>query len=270
MEISIQLIKELRIQTGSGFMECKTALQKSNGDMKRAIDYLRTLGLCIANKKILRKTKFGRIFVYKDKNYGFLLEMNSETDFVANNNEFKDLGQKIVTYAGINKIFSLNILNNFFNLQKISLISKVRENIVIRRIQHLTGDYIDSYIHLGKIGVVISGTCLSKSINRYKEYFKNISMHIAASCPLYLSDQDIPKDILQREKSIQETIANKTGKNSHVLKSIVKGRMNKFVNNITLLRQNFILNPKITIGDFLKNNSISINSFVRFQVGECL
>ncbi|VFP79161.1 translation elongation factor Ts [Buchnera aphidicola] len=271
MKISIQQIKELRIKTGSGFMECKTALQKSNGDIKRAVDYLRTLGLYIASRKILRKTKFGRIFLYKDKNYGVLLELNSETDFVSNNDEFKNFGQEIVNYAGINKIFSLKSLNDIFNLKKISFISKVRENIVIRRIQYLTGgDYIDSYIHLGKIGVIISGKVLLESMNRYKEYFKNISMHIAASCPLYLSDQNIPKEILKREKNIQKKIAKKTGKNSHVLKSIVNGRMNKFKDKITLLRQNFILDPKIKISDFLSKNSIFINSFVRFQVGEHL
>ncbi|MGI4816754.1 MAG: translation elongation factor Ts [Janthinobacterium lividum] len=270
MDISILQIKQLREKTGSGFMECKIALQKSNGNIENAVDYLRTLGVCIANRNISRHTNCGRVFLYQDKNLGVLLELNSETDFVANNDEFKIFGQKIVNYVGTNKLFSLRDVRDFFNSQNIALIAKVRENIVIRRIKYLTGSVINSYLHLGKIGVIVKGKILS-DMNDYKyQFFKNIAMHIASSRPLFLFEKDIPQDILDRETQVQQNIANKTGKNSYVLKSIVKGRLKKFVDNITLIRQKFIMDPKITIGDFLNKNSIFIQDFIYFKVGESL
>ncbi|WP_172800924.1 translation elongation factor Ts [Buchnera aphidicola] len=266
MEISIKLIKELRRKTGSGFVECKTALQKSNGNLMHAIDYLRTLGSCIAEGKALHSTQFGRIFIYQDSRIGVLLEVNSETDFVANNDSFKLFGQKIVDFSGMNKLFQLSELNKIFDSEKNSYIAKFRENIVIQRIQHVIGDQIGSYNHLGKIGVVLSGTI--SSLKSKDKNLKYIAMHIAASKPLYLTEKEIPEDALTRERNIQQKIAEKTGKNAHVLDAIVSGRMNKYINDITLMRQNFIINPKIIVGEYLKENNISINSFVRFQVGD--
>ncbi|WP_154027323.1 translation elongation factor Ts [Buchnera aphidicola] len=268
MEISKKLIQELRIKTGSGFMNCKVALQKSKGNIANAIDYLRTVGACIADSKITRKTLCGRIFLYQDKSIAVLLELNSETDFVANNNEFKIFGQTVVDYAGINKLFALNDLNNIFNEQRISLIAKIHENIIIRRIQYTTGNIISSYIHAHKIGVLVNGLTLSPMKDNKDQYFKYVAMHIAASRPLFLSEQDIPKDVLERETHIQQNIANKTGKNNYIIKSIVKGRVDKFISEITLIRQKFIVDPTITINDYLKKNSISICSYIRMQVGE--
>ncbi|VFP81068.1 Elongation factor Ts [Buchnera aphidicola (Cinara kochiana kochiana)] len=272
MEISKKLIQELRSKTGSGFMDCKVALQKSNGNINHAIDYLRTLGVCIATGKISRQTEFGRIFLYHDKNVGVLLELNSETDFVANNDEFNNFGKTVVNYSGKKKIFILNDLNNIFNSQRISLISRIRENIIIRRIKYITGNTIISYVHSNKIGVLVEGIVSSSSNkdnkNNINQCFKNVAMHIAASRPLFLSEIDIPKDIIEREISIQKNIANKIGKNNHVIKSIVQGRINKFINDITLIRQKFIMDPKIIINDYLNSNSITIRSFIRIQVGE--
>ncbi|WP_172598719.1 translation elongation factor Ts [Buchnera aphidicola] len=268
MEISKKLIQELRIKTGSGFIDCKTALQKSNGNIDNAIDYLRTLGSCIAERKLSRKTEFGRIFLYHDKCVGVLLELNSETDFVANNHEFKTFGQIVVDYAGTNKIFTLNNLNNIFNSQRISLISRVRENIIIRRMKYITGNTISAYIHSNKIGVLVKGSICSSVKENKDQNFKHIAMHIAASHPLFLSEKDIPKDVIEREMYIQKNIADQTGKNDYVIKSIVQGRVNKFINDVTLIHQKFIMDPKITINDYLKRNSISIYSFVRIQVGE--
>ncbi|WP_075474605.1 translation elongation factor Ts [Buchnera aphidicola] len=268
MDISILQIKQLRAQTGSGFMECKIALQKSNGNIENAVDYLRTLGACIADRSISHHTNCGRIFLYQDENLGVLLELNSETDFVANNDEFKMFGQKVVDYAGTNKLFNLQDIRDFFNSQHITLIAKVRENIVIRRIKHLTGKFLNSYLHLGKIGVLVKGKILLDVDDDKHQCLKHIAMHIASSHPLFLFERDIPQDILNRETQVQQNIANKIGKNSYVIKSIVKGRVKKFINNITLIHQKFIMNPKITVNDFLKKNSVSIQDFVYFQVGE--
>ncbi|VFP84913.1 Elongation factor Ts [Buchnera aphidicola (Cinara splendens)] len=270
MDISILQIKQLRAQTGSGFMECKKALQKANGNIENAVDYLRTLGICIADRNISHHANCGRIFLYQDKNLGVLLELNSETDFVANNDEFKIFGQKIVDYIGTKKLFNLQDIRDFFNSQNIALIAKVRENIIIRRIKYLIGSVTNSYLHLGKIGVVVTGKILS-DMNDYKyQCFKHVAMHIASSRPLFLFEKDIPQDILDRETQVQQSIANKTGKNSYVLKSIVNGRLKKFINNITLVHQKFIMDPKITVGDFLNKNSISIQDFIYFKVGESL
>ncbi|WP_158349036.1 translation elongation factor Ts [Buchnera aphidicola] len=267
MVTSIKLIKELRMKTGSGFLECKVALQKSNGNLAHAIDYLRTAGACLAERKILRKTKFGRIFLYQQSNLGVLLELNSETDFVSSNKEFENFGQMIIDFAGSNNLFDIEKLNNFFEQKKILLISKFSENIVIRRIQYLTGNMITSYMHLGKIGVILSGTNSLNSCSQ-KKHFKYVAMHIAATNPRYLSETDIPSDIMIREKNIQSQIAEKTGKNPTVLQAIIQGRMNKFINEISLIRQSFIKNPKITVGEYLKKHRLSINSFIRFQVSE--
>ncbi|ABJ90619.1 translation elongation factor Ts [Buchnera aphidicola] len=269
MKISVKLIKELRIKTGSGYLECKRALQKSNGNIINAINYLRIVGTDIAQRKVLRKTKFGRIFSYCSKNLGVLLELTSETDFVSKNEEFKNFGEKIVNFSGNNKIFDLTEINEIFNSKKINFISRVRENIEINKIKYITGNIIESYQHLGKIGVIISGKMLSPNTHlNTTKCFKNIAMHVAAAAPLYLSELDIPNNVLQKETDIQKSIAKKTGKSSKILQAIIKGRLKKFISEITLINQNFIINPKITIHDYLKENQVWINNFIRLQVGE--
>lgn len=267
MNISIELIKELRMKTGSGFLECKKALQKNNGNLISAIDYLRTLGACIAEKKTLHQTQFGRIFLYINKNIGALLELNSETDFVCNNDEFKKFGQKIVEFIVVNQLFDIKQINDVFKEELISYISKFQENIIIQRIQYIKGDFLFSYLHLNKIGVIVSGNNLLNNSNE-EQHFKNIAMHIAAANPVCVLERDVPESIINREMNIQKKIAYQSGKSEHVLNCIINGRMNKFIKNLALLSQNFIINPKITVSDYLKQYSISVSSFIRFQVGE--
>lgn len=256
------LIKELRSRTGAGFMECKRALIEENGDIELSIDNLRKSGQAQAEKKIHNVTNQGLIFAKVQNKIGVMLELTCETDFVAKDNLFSTLGKEIILTALSKKIENIYDIKNIFQIKKTELISKVGENIKINRFSFIKGSNITSYIHGGRIGVLVS------SSSSDKELLKKIAMHIAASKPEYLSPDDISDSVFQREYKIQLELAKKQNKSSSILKKIVQGRMNKFINSISLTGQNFIMDTTKTVGALLNENNTCIISFNRFQIGE--
>lgn len=256
------LIKELRSRTGAGFMECKRALIEENGDIELSIDNLRKSGQAQAEKKIHNVTNQGLIFAKVQNKIGVMLELTCETDFVAKDNLFSTLGKEIILTALSKKIENIYDIKNIFQIKKTELISKVGENIKINRFSFIKGSNITSYIHGGRIGVLVS------SSSSDKELLKKIAMHIAASKPEYLSPDDISDSVFQREYKIQLELAKKQNKSSSILKKIVQGRMNKFINSISLTGQNFIMDTTKTVGALLNENNTRIISFNRFQIGE--
>ncbi|QCO70792.1 translation elongation factor Ts [Buchnera aphidicola] len=260
--INTCLIKELRSRTGAGFLECKRALLKENGNIELAIDNLRKSGQMIAEKKINNITNQGVIFSKIQNNIGVMLELNCETDFVSKDHSFICLGEDIILKALEKKIKNINQLKDMFESKRTDLVLKVGENINIRRFCCIEGENIFSYLHGIRIGVLVSAGPLNKII------LKNIAMHIAASKPEYLHPENVSSAVFKREYEIQSELASNLKKPPHLLKKIIDGRMNKFINNISLTGQNFIIDPTKTVGDILKENHSYITSFIRFELGE--
>ncbi|ACL30048.1 translation elongation factor Ts [Buchnera aphidicola str. APS (Acyrthosiphon pisum)] len=256
------LIKELRSRTGAGFLACKRALLEENGDIESAIDNLRKSGKLTAEKKINNITNQGAIFSKIKNNIGVMLELNCETDFVSKDNLFICLGEDILVEALEKRIKDINQLKVIFESRRTELVSKVGENINIRRFHLIEGENIFSYLHGVRIGVLVSSSSLNKTI------LKNIAMHIAASKPEYLHPKNVSSEVFQREYQIQLELAKNLNKPSNLLKKIIDGRMEKFVNNISLTSQSFIMNPIKTVGDILNENHAHIESFIRFELGE--
>ncbi|AAM67785.1 translation elongation factor Ts [Buchnera aphidicola] len=260
--ITALLIKELRLRTGAGFMECKRALIEEKGDIELSIDNLRKSGQARAEKKIHNITNQGLIFAKIKNKIGAMVELNCQTDFVAKDTLFYSLGKEIILTALSKKIKNIDDIRNVFEIKKTELIVKTGENIKINRFSFIEGDNIISYIHSGRIGVLVSASNLNQ------ETLKNIAMHIAASKPEYLSPNDISDSVFKREYEIQLELAKKQNKSSEILKKIVQGRMNKFVNDISLVGQKFIMDNTKTVGALLNEYNARIISFIRFEIGD--
>ncbi len=262
--ITADLIKELRFRTRAGFLECKRALVEENGNIELSIDNLRKSGKINAEKKINNITNQGMIFAKTRDNIGVLLELNCETDFVSKDDLFVFLGKDIVSTALINKIQTIDHLKSIFEEKRTMLISKIGENINIRRFYFMKGECVLSYVHGVRIGVLVNSTLLNKTI------LKNIAMHIAASKPEYLHPENVCSKLFEREYKIQLELVKNLKKPANILNKIVEGRMKKFVNNISLKSQNFIMDSTKTVEDILNENSADIKSFMRFELGEMI
>ncbi|CAL4326296.1 translation elongation factor Ts [Buchnera aphidicola] len=262
--ITASLIKTLRSRTGAGFLECKRALLEENGDIELSIDNLRKSGKMHAEKKIKNTTNQGMIFSKIKNNIGVMLELNCETDFVSKDELFISLGKDIILTTLKNEIKDINELKNIFEEKRIDLVSKVRENINIRRFHFMQGENIVSYVHGNRIGVLVDANFFNAII------LKNIAMHIAASKPKYVHPKHVSDSVFKREYEIQLALAKNLNKPSVVLNKILEGRMNKFINNISLTGQNFIIDSTKTVGDILKEHNGYIKSFIRFELGEVI
>ncbi|QCI17059.1 elongation factor Ts [Buchnera aphidicola (Aphis helianthi)] len=260
--ISAELVKKLRLRTGVGFMECKRALIEENGDIELSIDNLRKSGKLQASKKLQNTTNQGLIFSNIENNTGAMIELNCQTDFVSKDALFIALGKEIISSILSNKIIKIDDIKKHFEEQLTELIIKFDENIKINRFKIIKGNNIFSYIHAGRIGVLVSANNLNQDI------LKNIAMHIAASKPEYIYPHEVPKSIFEREYNIQLELVKNYKKPTSILQKIVDGRMNKFVNNISLVGQNFIIDPNKTVGEILNENNGSVVSFDRFEIGE--
>ncbi|CAL4321561.1 Elongation factor Ts [Buchnera aphidicola (Protaphis terricola)] len=264
ISINAALIKKLRLLTGVGFMECKRALLEENGNIELSIDNLRKSGQMKVVQKLKNTTNQGAIFSKVQDHIGVIFELNCETDFVSKDNLFINLGQEIISVAFLKNINNLFDIRSYFKEKITDLIIKFGENIQISRFNIIQGDHIFSYVHRSRIGVLVS----AKNLN--KEILKNIAMHIVASKPEYIYPKDIPDSIFKREYNIQLELVKKYKKPINILKKIVDGRMNKFVNNISLVGQDFIVDSNKKVGQILKDNKGSIISFIRFELGEKL
>ena len=290
IKISTSDIKKLRDLTGAGFLDCKEALDNSNSNIEKAIDFLRKKGISTAQKKGDRTASEGLIAITKDnsnKEAG-VIEINSETDFVARNEDFQNFVSNL-------SIINLKQKGNLDKLMKseytdtkekvsdalTNLISKIGENLIIRRSNFIsiTNGFIGAYVHnvekdfMGKIGVLISVET-NIEFQVINDFLKKICMHIAASNPISLSSSDIDKDILKKEKDFQLEEIKKSGKDKLIQEKILVGKMNKYFNEVVLFEQNFVMDSNIKIKQFIENTSkelngsIKIKEFIRFKVGE--
>ena len=271
--VSALLVKELREKSGAGMMDAKKALLETNGDLEAAQDWLRTKGLLKAEKKSSRVAADGLVGIRVHENEGMMIELNSETDFVATNKEFTDLVELILDEGfGItdkDKLLNKNVSGK--NIQEIinNKIATIGENISLRRVISVKGSNIYSYLHnsvskdCGKIGVLVS-----LEGNKDDDFGKKLAMHIAATSPLAMSENDLDSDLVDREKKIISEQLISEGKPADIADKILSGKLKKFYEENTLLNQKFVMDPDSSIRQVLeKNNQVLIN-FVRFKVGE--
>jgi len=274
MAITAAQVKELRERTGAGMMECKKALVENDGDMETAIEALRKSGIAKADKKAGRVAAEGIVVAVlsEDRKTASMVEVNAETDFVAKREEFTDFSSKLADCILSENPDSLEALmnttypgsGNTIEDARKELIAKIGENIGVRRFVRMqsSGDRFGIYQHGVRIGVLVEIQGGSD------ELAKDIAMHIAASKPLCVSESEVPGDVIEKEREIYAAQAAESGKPDNIIEKMVEGRLKKFLNEITLLGQPFVKDPDINVGKLLKNNSASIVSFERMEVGE--
>jgi len=272
INITAQMVKELRDRTGAGMMECKKALIEAEGNMNDAIEAMRKAGQAKADKRSSRIAAEGIINLsIKDNNIANMVEINCETDFVAKDENFLEFAKKISelsleSYDGNLEDFnkSKNQAGKTVEEIRLELISKVGENVKIRRIQSINtnGSHMGHYMHGSKICVVV---ILEKENN---ELAKNICMHIAAMKPIALNSDDISKEDIDKEREIYEAQAKDSGKPDNIIEKMVNGKIKKYISEVTLVNQPFVKDNEITVNDLLKKHDNNILSFYRMEVGE--
>lgn len=272
MNITASLVKKLRDNSGVGMMDAKKALVEANGNMEEAIDWLRKKGISKAEKKSGRTAAEGLVSFYNNSNRAVLVEINSETDFVAKNADFQkmvyNISKKAVDFANINDLVETDVEGKKITEYVSDHISKIGENINIRRMEVVNGKQTISYIHnpvnktMGKIGVIVSYEGDDEALA------KKIAMHIAASKPLALSEDKLNPNTLDREKNIFLEQAIQSGKPENVLQNIVKGKLKKYFEEVILLKQKFVIDPDFSIEEILSKSSMKILEFARLEVGE--
>ncbi|MEM6891110.1 MAG: translation elongation factor Ts [Pseudomonadota bacterium] len=272
MAVTASMVKELRETTGAGMMDAKKALTENDGDMEAAIDWLRTKGLAKAAKKSGRTAAEGLVAVKVSGGHGVAVEVNSETDFVGKNAEFQEMVAGIANVAlGVSDIETLNAADMGGKTVATVVTDKIAtigENMSVRRMASVDGDAVVSYVHnaaapgMGKIGVLV---CLSGGDDAFG---KQVAMHIAAVNPAALSEDDLNPDVVDKEKQVQMDIARESGKPEAVIEKMIIGRMKKFMSEVTLLNQQFVVNPDHTVGEAAKEVGATITGFVRLEVGE--
>jgi len=275
VEINAKLVGELREKTGVGMMECKKALTACNGDLEQAIDFLRKKGVAMAEKKAGRVANQGLVAVAVKDGVGAVVELNSETDFVAQNAEFQAFLKQVVELALANKINDVEALKNADLNGKsvqntlVDLIAKIGENMSLRRVAIVTGDTVVPYVHssiapgLGKIGVLVA----VKGENA-AEIGKKVAMHVAASKPAFLSIADVDSATAEHERGIYAEQARASGKPEAIIEKMVEGRMRKFYEETVLQEQAFIMDPDKKVKDVLAESKAEVETFVRFNLGE--
>lgn len=274
MAISAKLVKELREKTGAGMMDCKKALTETDGDMDKAIDYLREKGIAKAAKKADRIAAEGLVHVEINGNEAAIVEINSETDFVARNEGFQNLVKEIANQVLATKAESVDALmeTKFEDGKTVDekmkeAISTIGEKLSIRRFSVRTktdNDAFGAYLHMGgRIGVltVVEGTT-------DEEAAKDVAMHIAAINPKYVSSDQVSEDEISHEKEVLKQQALNEGKPENIVEKMVEGRLRKYLQEICAVGQNFVKNPDETVEAFLKSKGGKLVDFVRYEVGE--
>ncbi len=260
MAISAAQVKELRDRTGAGMMDCKKALEETNGDMELAIDNMRKSGAAKAAKKAGNIAADGTILIKNGAGFAVLLEVNCQTDFVAKDANFLGFANAVLDVAAAGKV-ALDDLKAQFEEARVALVAKIGENINVRRVEYIDGAKLASYRHGERIGVVVTG-------DADEETLKHIAMHVAASKPEYVNPEDVPADVVAREQALQIEISMNEGKTADIAEKMVVGRMKKFTGEISLTGQAYIMEPKKTVGEFLKEKGASVTNFIRLEVGE--
>ena len=267
MEIKASQVKELRDMTGVAMMDCKKALVECEGDIEKALDLLRSNSALKAEKKSSRVAADGILVVSVNEDYATLVELNSETDFAAKDANFLSFGEKVKEYISKNKIFEASALkDSSLEDDRKALVQTIGENIQIRRVVTLEFDStmnIGIYIHSdSKLGSLV----VTKDGN--DEIAKDIAMHVSAFNPLCLSQDDIDKDVLEREKAIYQNQAQDSGKPQDIMDKMVDGKIKRFLSEVSLISQNFVKDPDITVQEYLEKGGATIVEFARLKVGE--
>ena len=260
MAITAAQVKELRDRTGAGMMDCKNALTETDGDIELAIDNMRKSGAAKAAKKAGNIAAEGTIIIKENNGVAALVEVNCQTDFVAKDVSFLAFADKVAE-AAIADTVTIEDLQAKFEEARVELVTKIGENINVRRLQYITGENLVEYRHGDRIGVVVAGVA-------DEETLKHVAMHVAASSPEYLTPSDVPADVVEKEKQVQIEIAMNEGKPAEIAEKMVVGRMKKFTGEVSLTGQAFIMEPKKSVGDILKEKNATVTSFVRVEVGE--
>jgi elongation factor Ts len=258
------LVKELRERTGEGMMDCKKALTKAGGDIEKAIDDMRASGAIKAAKKAGNVAAEGAIALKEDGKTAVLLEVNSQTDFLALQDDFKAFVAGSVEKAFADKLTDVAPLIEAQEADRLVLVGKVGENVNIRRLARVEGDVVGGYLHGNKIGVAVvlkGGTV---------ELAKDIAMHVAATNPEFLLPSEVSAEAVEREKGVFLTLnADKiAGKPENIVENMVKGRISKFLAEASLVEQAFVKNPEIKVGELAKKAGAEIVSFTYFKVGD--
>ena len=272
MAITASMVKELRETTGAGMMDAKKALTETDGDFEAAIDWLRTKGLAKAAKKSSRVAAEGLVAVAVKDGKGVAVEVNSETDFVAKNSDFQEMVGAIASAAlGVSNTAELS--NELIAGKSVSdsitdNIAKIGENMTLRRMETIQAEKVVTYVHnsatqnMGQIGVLVA-------INgENSEFARQVAMHVAAANPQALSAGELDQSLVEREKHILTEQARESGKPEQVIEKMIQGRMKKFLAEVTLLGQDFVINPDLTVEAAAREAGVEIVSYVRMAVGE--
>lgn len=273
MAVTAQMVKELREKTGAGMMDCKKALTETNGDMDKAIDYLREKGIAKAAKKGDRIAAEGLTYVVAEGNNAVILEVNSETDFVAKNEAFQNLVKELAAHLLANKPATVEeasaqtingvTVEDYIN----AAIAKIGEKLSLRRFTLLSktdNDAFGAYLHMGgRISVltVLEGTTEADAA-------KDVSMHIAALKPLYVSRDQVSQEEVERERQVLTQQALNEGKPENIVAKMVEGRLGKYFEDVCLLDQTFVKNPDQKVRQFVGSKGATVREFVRYEVGE--
>ena len=267
--VTAALVKELRERTAAGMMDCKKALEEAAGDIELAIENMRKSGQAKAAKKAGRIAAEGVIFARTEGNVAVMIELNSETDFVAKDASFMAMGQKIADIAATQKIADVDALKaaDFGNGESVeltitNLIAKIGENMNLRRVMLVEGDNLGTYVHGSRIGVI------TKLVGGTDELAKDLAMHVAANSPQFVKPEDVSADVVAKEREIQIDIAINSGKPKEIAEKMVEGRMKKFTGEVSLTGQPFVKDPSMTVAELLKKEGADVVSFTRFEVGE--
>ncbi|WP_099158126.1 translation elongation factor Ts [Virgibacillus ndiopensis] len=275
MAITAKMVKELREKTGAGMMDCKKALQETDGDLEKAVDFLREKGMAKAAKKADRIAAEGSTYIEVSGNTAALLEVNCETDFVTKNDTFKqlltELGKHIVDLqpSNVEEMLQQKLHSDGDTVETYinSVIAKIGEKISLRRFEVLSktdNDSFGAYLHMGgRIGVLslLEGTT-------DEEVAKDIAMHAAAVNPRYVSRDEVAEDEVKREREVLTTQALNEGKPEKIVEKMVEGRLGKFFEEICLLEQNFVKDPDQKVKKYVADKGATVKAFVRYEVGE--
>ena len=274
MTITASMVKELRERTSAGMMECKKALSETDGDMEAAVQLLRTTGAAKADKKAGRVAAEGVVSIYISDNrkLGVIVEVNSETDFVAKGDDFQQFAADIATVVAATNPADIDTLNasklpsgETVDEARRALIAKLGENITVRRFERIEAEgdaVISSYQHGLKIGVLV------ESVGGNEDLGKDLAMHIAAMKPICVSTDQVPAEAVEKEKQVFSAQAAESGKPAEIIEKMITGRINKFLNEVALHGQDFVKDSSTTVGKLLKTENASVVNFTRLEVGE--
>lgn len=268
--ISATLVKELRERTGAAMMDCKKALEATQGDLEAAIEELRKSGAAKAGKKAGRIAAEGIVVVAGNGKKAAMVEINSETDFVARDSNFTSFAKAVAETAlnaGVSDVAALASLTMQGTQQtveeaRLALITKVGENVQIRRIVFVEAPTVGTYIHGSRIGVMVELDTDNLDLAR------DVAMHIAASRPIVVNPEQVSADIIAKEKEIYMAQAATSGKPQDIIEKMVLGRLKKFLDEVSLTGQPFVKDPDVTVGSLLSKNRAKVIAFHRFEVGE--